>query len=84
MTWITEEVGGKSYAELFSEKIWRPMGAEFDAYVTVDRWRCARGGGICMTARDMAAIGQMMLDGGSSDGTPVIPSEWVMDTATGW
>ena len=50
------------------------MGAEFDAYVTVDRLGGARGGGgICMTARDMARIGQMMLDGGSSDGTPVIP-----------
>ena len=84
LTWITEEVGGRSYAELFSEKIWRPMGAEFDAYVTVDRLGGARGaGGICMSARDMARVGQMMLEGGISDGTSVIPSEWVTDTATG-
>ena len=35
--WILERVSGTDFATLLSREIWRPMGAEFDAYITLDR-----------------------------------------------
>ena len=64
--WVIERATGRSYAELMSERVWRPIGAERSAYITVDRLgapRCA--GGMCVTARDLARVGQWMLHGNS-------------------
>ncbi|MCB1547107.1 MAG: serine hydrolase, partial [Hyphomicrobiaceae bacterium] len=33
--WIVRRVSGKGLADLMSERIWQPMGAEEDAYFTV-------------------------------------------------
>lgn len=61
--WVMERSGGARYAELMSELVWQPAGAERSAYVTVDRLGAARAaGGICTTARDLARVGQWMLE----------------------
>jgi CubicO group peptidase (beta-lactamase class C family) len=61
--WVMERSGGARYAELMSELLWRPAGAERSAYVTVDRLGAARAaGGICTTARDLARVGQWMIE----------------------
>lgn len=81
--WILERASGKTYAELIRELLWKPMGAQWDAYVTVDRLGAARaGGGMCVTLRDLARIGVLMRDGGCSEGQTVISEEWVHDTTT--
>src|SRR5262245_31147016 len=74
--WVIERAAGARYADLMSELIWRPSGAERDAYITVDRLgapRCA--GGMCATARDLARIGQALVDG------RVVPAAWIDDIA---
>ena len=69
--WVIERATGRPYAELMSELVWQPMGAESSAYITVDRLgapRCA--GGMCVTARDLARVGQWMIER---------PSAWIED-----
>ena len=58
--WIAERVTGKKYAELVSEKIWKPMGASSNAYVCISNkgvpWSH---GGISATLRDFARFGML-------------------------
>jgi len=69
--WVIESATGRRYADLMSELLWQPMGAERSAYITVDRFgapRCA--GGMCTTARDLARVGQWMIEH---------PTPWIED-----
>jgi len=82
--WILERASGKTYAELVSNLLWKPMGAQWDAYVTVDRLGAARaGGGICTTLRDLARIGMVMRDAGHALDSAVISDVWIRDTVEG-
>lgn len=72
--WIIARVTGQSVATLLSERIWSRMGAEQDAYYTVDSIGTPfAGGGLNAGLRDMARIGQLMLNGGTQDGVSIIP-----------
>ena len=74
--WLVERAGGKKFADLFSELIWKPMGAEADAYITVDAEGSPRtAGGICVLPRDLARFGEMMRLGGNG----ILPAWWVED-----
>jgi CubicO group peptidase (beta-lactamase class C family) len=76
--WIIERVSGKRYADLLSELLWQPLGAAESAYITVDRLGAPRAaGGMCATARDLARVGQMVLEGGLHRGRQVVPSSWI-------
>ncbi len=78
--WILERAASKPYATLLSELIWKKMGAEDDAYITVDRLGAPRtAGGICTTARDLARFGDLMRCGGMAAGKRVVPAAWVED-----
>jgi CubicO group peptidase (beta-lactamase class C family) len=82
--WVLERASGQRYADLLSDRLWRPMGAELSAYITVDRLgapRCA--GGVCTTVRDLARVGQLLLQGGSRDGRRIIPTNWIDDLISG-
>ena len=78
--WAIERATGRRYADLVGELLWRPMGAERSAYITVDRLgapRCA--GGLCCTARDLARLGLVFAEGGGG----VVPEGWLDDIVTG-
>src|SRR5262249_32714494 len=78
--WIIERSTGRCYADLMSELVWRPMGAAHSAYIKVDRLgapRCA--GGMCTSVRDLARIGQLIVEGGTRGGKEVVPAEWIND-----
>ena len=69
--WVIERATGRRYADLASEHLWKAVGAERSAYITVDRLgapRCA--GGMCVTVRDLARVGQWMIEH---------PSPWIED-----
>lgn len=75
---------GRRFSDLASERLFQPLGARQDAYVTVDRVGTPRtGGGINMTPRDLARIGEMMRQGGVADGRRIVSQAWVHDTITG-
>jgi hypothetical protein len=72
--WIIARVTGKSVATLLSERIWSRMGAELDAYYTVDSIGTPfAGGGFNAGLRDLARIGQLILGGGMLNGERLIP-----------
>ncbi|KAK1064575.1 hypothetical protein LTR74_008577 [Friedmanniomyces endolithicus] len=74
--WILEAASGKGLAELIGEVLWKPMGAESEAWVTVDSEGSPRAaGGVCATVRDVARVGQLIADGGRG----VVPKEWIED-----
>jgi CubicO group peptidase (beta-lactamase class C family) len=69
--WVIERATAARYADLMSEHLWKPVGAERSAYITVDRLGAPRAaGGICVTLRDLARVGQFMIQR---------PSAWVDD-----
>lgn len=73
--WIILRKTGKSVAELLSERIWSRMGAEQDAYYTVDSIGTPfAGGGLNAGLRDMARLGQLLLDGGTINGQHLVPA----------
>lgn len=83
--WIISRVTGKAITELASERLWQPMGAEQDAYQTVDgKGVPFAGGGISAGLRDLGRLGQLMLTGGvTADGIRLFPAEVVETIAAG-
>jgi CubicO group peptidase (beta-lactamase class C family) len=81
---VIERATGIRYHDYLADRLWRPMGARGRAYVTVDRVGTARAaGGICITTRDLARLGQLVMDGGRArDGTRVVPNAWIDDLLT--
>jgi len=84
LAWVIERAAGQRLHELISSELWQPMGAEFDAEITVDR----RGnpmadGGISATLRDLARFGLLYLRRGRAGQRQVVPAAWVDDTVRG-
>jgi len=78
--WVLEEATGKSLATLISENIWRPMGAEHDAYITVDKSGFALASrGMNSTLRDLSRMGLLVLNKGIAFGEQVIPAAYIED-----
>ena len=76
--WVCERAAGVRMADLISDLIWRPMGAEFEAEITCDGVGSAiHDGGMSATARDLARFGKMLLDDGHVEGVPVVPDTWL-------
>lgn len=82
--WVIERAAGRRYHDLMSELIWAPMGAEQPACITVDRLGAPRAaGGMCCTTRDLARIGQLLVeDGRGPGGERVVSPDWIEDIAT--
>ena len=61
--WVIERATGTRCADLMSEHLWKAIGAERAAYITVDRLGAPRtAGGMCVTLRDLARVGQWMIE----------------------
>ncbi|HSV82774.1 MAG TPA: serine hydrolase [Ramlibacter sp.] len=68
---------GKPLSEYVSEKIWKPAGMEYDAYMRLTHAGQEDGhGGMAMTALDMARFGLFVLDTFQGKGGPNVPSGW--------
>ncbi|WP_374033490.1 serine hydrolase domain-containing protein [Bdellovibrio bacteriovorus] len=82
--WVLSRASGKNVAELISEKIWRPLGAEQDAYMTVDSIGTPfAGGGLNLGLRDLARFGELMRNRGRLGGKQVIPEKVVASVQKG-
>ncbi|TJW11652.1 MAG: serine hydrolase [Mesorhizobium sp.] len=80
---LLERASGQRFAELMREKLWLPLGAASEASVTVDMEGTARtAGGISVTPRDLARVGEMMRQGGTANGRRIVPEAWVRDTVS--
>ena len=82
--WIIARVSGRSVAQLLSERIWSRLGAEQDAYISVDASGTPfAGGGMNAGLRDLARFGELMRNGGRHNGQQVIPQAVVDDIRAG-
>jgi CubicO group peptidase (beta-lactamase class C family) len=71
---VVEAASGRRYAELLSNALWKPMGAHTDAFITVDRAGNPRSsGGISVTARDLARLGDLVRVGGKG----IVPATFI-------
>lgn len=78
--WVIERATGERFSDYMSRVLWQPMGAEYPAYLTVDRLCAPRtAGGICTTARDLARLGRLLTGDGHRDGRQIIPPSWIID-----
>ncbi len=77
---LDRALGDKSVTEYLDEKIWGPVGMEFDASWSIDRKKDGLEKAFCCLnarARDFAKLGRLYLNGGSWQGEQLVPAEWV-------
>jgi CubicO group peptidase (beta-lactamase class C family) len=78
---LLKRVTKKDIASNIQEKIWQPMGAEYDAYWLTDLYGnevtfC----GLNATLRDYAKFGLLYLHGGKFNNKQIIPEPWVKES----
>jgi len=85
LSWVTERAAGGRFHELVSRKVWQPLGAEFDAEVTVDAYgNPMADGAVSATLRDLGRFGLLHLRRGlSGTGARIFDERWVDDTLRG-
>ncbi|NOG31908.1 serine hydrolase [Halomonas sp. TBZ9] len=82
--WVLARVTGRTVAELLSEKVWRHLGAEQDAYMSVDSTGTPfAGGGLNLGLRDLARFGEMVRQQGRYNGQQILAPEVVEDIRAG-
>ncbi|MFG6448857.1 serine hydrolase domain-containing protein [Roseateles sp. BYS180W] len=82
--WVLRRASGQSVGELLSESIWQKLGAEQDAYMVVDSEGSEfAGGGLNLTARDLARFGEMLRLNGRYNGQQILPASVVQDIRQG-
>ena len=80
LAWVLEEATGKPLAELISAYVWKPMGAEFDANITVDTSGTVLADhGMSATLRDLGRVGLLVQNNGKAFGKQVIPAAYIED-----
>ena len=81
---IVEKASGKSVSEYASEKLWKPLGAEFPARWSLDHYDGQEKAFCCFysTARDFARLGQLFLDSGKWKGRQIVSKQWVAESTT--
>ena len=76
--WCLERATGRPMAELFSEYIWKPLGAAHEGdFILGPGGFPLADGGFCVTLHDLALFGLLYLQEGEIDGHRVLPREWV-------
>lgn len=84
LAWVLRRATGERYVDYFQEKLWNKIGAEGQAHILTDHEGEAMAyGGINLRVRDLARIGQMMLNNGvSMTGERVVSEAWISQSTT--
>lgn len=82
--WIIARATGKTVGDNLTNRIWRKLGAEQDAYFSVDSVGTEfAGGGLNTQLRDLARFGEMMRLDGKFNGQQIVPAAVVADIRKG-
>ena len=82
--WIAERAAGQSLSAWLQDRLWSRLGMEQDAYMMLDTaGHEVTFAGMNATARDMARLGQMMLQRGQWQGQQLVPAAVVDELAKG-
>lgn len=76
---IIEEATGEPLNDYLTQKIWKPLGMEFNATWSTDRKNGRIKAFCCINGRaiDFAKFGRLYLDHGNWNGRQIVPREWV-------
>jgi CubicO group peptidase (beta-lactamase class C family) len=77
---ILERATGRSVTTYLQEKIWTPLGMEYDGSWSLDSDKTGfekMESGINARAIDFAKFGRLYLNGGNWNGAQIVPAEWV-------
>ena len=75
LAWIVARVSGRDLPTLLSERIWKPLGMEQEADMMIDSLGTPlAAGGLSLSLRDAARLGQLMLQHGEWQGKRVFPA----------
>jgi len=79
---IVEEVSKQKLSDFFAENIWQKIGAESDAWWTLDRKDGMERASCCFyaTAKDFARLGQLYLNNGVWNDQQIIPDWYVKES----
>jgi CubicO group peptidase (beta-lactamase class C family) len=81
---VIERASGVPLYKYLEEHVWKPAGMSDPAYWVMDgaigTGEVLGHGGLSVTARDFARIGQLMLDNGKAMGKQIIPADWVVQS----
>jgi CubicO group peptidase (beta-lactamase class C family) len=81
LAWLIERSTGQRLVDVLSDTIWSRLGADHDGHLTVDhKGSPVANGGFCLTLRDLARFGILMLNHGHIDRDEMVPHQWVEDT----
>ena len=81
---VIERATGKPLARYMEEKVWKPLGMEYDASLSLDskKHRFPKAfGGFSATATDLAKIGRLYLNNGNWNGRQIIDSVWIKESS---
>ncbi|REJ80572.1 MAG: class C beta-lactamase-related serine hydrolase [Bacteroidetes bacterium] len=77
---VIEKATGRTVTEYLDEKIWKPLGMEYDASWSIDKKKNGIEKAFCCInakARDFAKFGRLYLNKGYWNGASIIPEEWI-------
>lgn len=84
LAFTMERATGMRLPDIVSRELWAPLGAEEDAYFTVDHAGYALAdGGFNATLRDYARFGLLHVQHGFFNGRQIVPYEWIAATRQG-
>ena len=74
---------GLSLSDYTSEKLWKPIGMESEAYWMIDGSEMGMAfGGLNVGLRDFTRLGVLYLNGGRWQGKQIVPSDWLVASIT--
>ena len=76
---LERALGDKSISEYLQERIWKPLGMEYDASWSLDQENGLEKTFCCLNARarDYAKIGRLYLNKGNWNGVQIVSKKWV-------
>ncbi len=80
---VLERATGMTVTDYMQQKLWTPIGAEFDGSWSLDSEGSGfekMEAGLNARAIDFAKLGRLYLHGGTWDGQQVVPAEWVAES----
>lgn len=80
---ILEEATHKTISVYMEEKLWKPLGMEYDGTWSLDKSKDGVEKAYCCInarARDFAKFGRLYLNYGEWDGVQIIPKDWVKES----
>ncbi|WP_164726761.1 serine hydrolase domain-containing protein [Shimia sediminis] len=77
--WVLRRATGERITDYLSSRLWSRLGVEGDMHILTDQsGEPVVFGGMFMRLRDLARIGQMVMDRGRAlDGTQIVPETWL-------